>query len=142
MKKSSIIASFILLATILVTAFPVDAALFPSPIIPCGTSESGGAPCKICHIYILIKNVIDALLILMVPLAALGIAIGGFWILASQGNPGNVAKGKEIIWNTIWGIVIALAAWILINTIMVTLVKPSASQFLNWNRFPSTCGGS
>jgi len=47
---------------------------------------------------------------------------GGFLYLTSGENPGNKEKAKSILWSTLIGFVIILTAWLIVHTILVTLV--------------------
>ncbi len=70
----------------------------------------------------LINNVIDFLLFkIAAPLAALALCIAGAQLLFSGGSSEKVTKAKKIIKNVIIGYIIALAAWLIIKTIFVTL---------------------
>lgn len=70
----------------------------------------------------LINNVINFLLfVIATPLAALAIAYAGFLYLTAGGNAENVSKAKTILKNVVFGYVIALAAWLIVNTIFVSL---------------------
>lgn len=89
-------------------------------IVPCGY---GNLPsCNLCHFYNLAKNGIDFMLFrFLVPLAVIALLIGGIFLLASMGNPQKLQTGKTAITNTVLGIVIAFAAWLVIATILNTL---------------------
>lgn len=89
-------------------------------IVPCGY---GNLPsCNLCHFYNLAKNGIDFMLFrFLVPLAVIALLIGGIYLLASRGNPQMLETGKNAITNTVLGIIIAFAAWLVIATILNTL---------------------
>lgn len=125
------------LLLILMVSIPlfVHAQTLPT-IIPCGT-QANPASCEVCHLYILASNIIDFLLIIIIPLAALVIAYGGFLYLTSGGSPGSADKGKRAIRSGIFGIIIAFFAWVIINTIISVL---SNGTLTDWNQFPSCPG--
>ena len=78
--------------------------------------------CNIESIMQLVNNVINFLLIdLATPLAAIIICYAGFLMLTSGGSAEKVTKVKHIIIRLIIGYVIALAAWLIIHTILSTL---------------------
>jgi hypothetical protein len=63
--------------------------------------------------------------------ALLMITVGGFTYLTSAGNTAKAGAGKEIIKNAIFGLVVALLAWLLLNIInpdlvTVTITMPAA----------------
>ncbi len=65
--------------------------------------------------------------------AAIYIAIGSFYYFAAAGNAKAAGTGKEIIQRSIIGLVLALVAWVILNTI-----HPQFAQNL---RDPSLGGG-
>src|SRR3990167_10047354 len=60
-----------------------------SSIIPCGIDK--GDPCNFCDLYDLLRIIIDRLLLIIIPLALLGIAVGAFIILSSGGSESKVS---------------------------------------------------
>ena len=48
----------------------------------------------------------------------------------------SIEEQTEIIKNTLIGIIIACAAWLIINTILFVLIDPNKLP-LPWNEFPS-----
>ena len=110
---------FVFLFLFLLSFFFLGIEYAHAEIIPCGIGD--GVPCTFCHLYDLLRNVIDFLLIIIIPLALVGIAIGAFYILTSGGNTAWVSTGKGIIGSAIMGILITLLAWLIINTILSIL---------------------
>ena len=110
------------------------AAFAQGGIVPCGNPP--GAPCNLCHLYALAKNVIDFLLFdFILPVAVIALLIGGIFMLASRGNPQMLERGKSAIANTVIGVVIAFASWLIIATVVNTLGYNS--QFTPaWNDAP------
>ncbi|MBI5816860.1 MAG: hypothetical protein HZB09_00325 [Candidatus Yonathbacteria bacterium] len=90
-------------------------------LVPCN-----GADCDFNDFIDLINNVINFLMFkFAVPLAAISFAIAGVMILTAGGNTGQVEKAKEIFWNVLIGLIVALAAWLVVNAILVGLgAKP------------------
>jgi hypothetical protein len=67
----------------------------------------------------LINNVITFLLITMAtPLFALILIYVGWLFLSDRGSSSNVTKAKTILFNALIGYVIALAAWLIVHTIL------------------------
>jgi hypothetical protein len=78
-------------------------------------------PCNFVYVIKLINNIIKFLLFAIAgPLAALGLIYAGFQLLTSGGSSEAKTKAKSIIKNIIIGYIVALAAWLIINTIFVT----------------------
>ncbi|MEX2090613.1 MAG: putative Ig domain-containing protein, partial [Candidatus Paceibacterota bacterium] len=87
----------------------------------CGTSANP-AECTRCDLFKLFKNIIDFVLVgLMPPVAAILFVWGGFLILMGGANPGNITQGRTIFWNTFMGVVIISASWLLTNTVIRSL---------------------
>ena len=109
-----------------------------SSIIPCG--GAGQPACSFCHIYQLLANAINFLLIdIMTPLVVIVIIYAGFKMIISRGNASEFDKGKKALTNAVWGMVIAVIAFTIIDTIFKYLVDPSffAGGFFGpWNGFP------
>jgi hypothetical protein len=87
-------------------------------------------PCNFNMVMAIINKVISFLLfVLATPLFALIIIYVGYLYLTDMGNAQNITKAKTIFKNAIFGYVIALAAWLIVKTILLTL-KFSGSLYL------------
>lgn len=79
-------------------------------------------PCNFDALLGLINKVIAFLLITMAtPLFALILIYVGWLYLSAQGSSENISKAKKIFKNAIIGYIIALAAWLIVKTILVSL---------------------
>lgn len=98
-------------------------------LVPCGGCSARNAAtgecvtpepaCGTCHIFQLIKNILDKFLFPIVPvLAGLLFALGGFFFLASFGNPQFLGRAKTIMVATVVGLLIVYSSWLLINLIL------------------------
>ena len=97
------------------------------PLVPCGTSANP-TECTRCDLFRLFKNIIDFVLIgLMPPVAAILFVWGGFLILMGGANPGNITQGRTIFWNTFMGVLILSSSWLITNTIMKSLATDDIS---------------
>jgi len=87
------------------------------------TNEKGFKnPCDFDDVMFLINNIIEFLLFyLATPLAAIALCYAGFLLLFSGGSSEKVTKAKKIIKNVIIGYILALAGWLIVKTILVTL---------------------
>ncbi|MFT5280901.1 MAG: hypothetical protein ACI9AR_000342 [Flavobacteriaceae bacterium] len=98
-------------------------------LVPCDGSKSN--PCTFSHLMKLVGGIINYILFyLMMPLAALGIAYAGIKLVTSAGDPAARTKAKEIIKATVTGIVVCLAAWLIVQTILVGLDAQPGYSFL------------
>jgi hypothetical protein len=112
-------------AALVVPQFAHAMIPFFGPIIPQGAQTCAlgwGA------LITVINNIIElALTLAIVFLAPLMIAYAGFRLVSSQGNPSEINKAKGMITNLVMGIVIALAAWLIVDAIMAVLYHPDSS---------------
>lgn len=83
-------------------------------LVPCGGEDE--APCTLCHIFLLLDNILNFLFFTIVPpLAILMIAIGGAMFLFSSGNPKLLGQGKEVLKATLIGLFIIYGSWVLVK---------------------------
>jgi predicted small integral membrane protein len=86
-------------------------------LVPCG--GSGQPDCQLCHIFVLLNNLIAFVLTRLVPTAAaLMIVIGGLAFLISGADPAKLNKAKQIVWAAVIGLVVIFLAWVFINTFL------------------------
>lgn len=111
-----------------IAVFIITFSVFLSPIlvsgaglVPCdGTNES---PCNYQSLIILANKIINFLLEASVIIAMLLFTYAGFQLAFSGGDTGAMSKAKAIFWSALKGLVIALAAWLIIETILRVLLK-------------------
>lgn len=94
-------------------------------LVPCNnTPDDKGAiasadECNFYSLMTLIYNVIQFILFAMVvPIAAIMFAYAGFLMVTSGGSPEAKTKAKGIFTSVVFGLIIAIAAWLIINTIL------------------------
>ncbi|PIR47012.1 MAG: hypothetical protein COV07_01225 [Candidatus Vogelbacteria bacterium CG10_big_fil_rev_8_21_14_0_10_45_14] len=88
-------------------------------LVQCGKAE--GSMCTLADLVAMIQEIAKWLIKILLPLAALSIAIAGMLILSGAWSPGNIEKGKSIIMDVIIGLVVALAAFVLVKFIFDAL---------------------
>lgn len=111
-------------------------------LVPCGkscddpdTTWNECCPCQLCHLFLMLDNIVDFILLKVVPpLAILMVVVGGGLFLASTGNPGMLMQGKNILKTTVVALLIIYCSWIIVNTILLFLgvadwVWPSGGWF-------------
>lgn len=75
-----------------------------------------------------INHIIELLITLaIIFVAPLMIAYSGFKFVISGENPGLREDAKTILWSTIKGIVVALAAWMIVDAVMAVLYNPDGA---------------
>jgi hypothetical protein len=104
-------------------------------LVPCGNVESGGNTTDMCtydDLIILAQTVIKFLIFdLAAPIAAIMFAYAGFLYVTNGGNESKIKQAHDIFLYVFWGLVIALAAWLVVNYILVFLLGTgSAFNFL------------
>lgn len=110
----------ILVVLFFLVAFPAFAQ--DSGLVICGIGEAN--PCTICDIWALANKVINFILFtLATPILIIVLIAGGFIYLTSGGNPKKTETAKGLITSAIAGIIIAFAAWLIVDTILKTLVN-------------------
>jgi len=93
-------------------------------LVPCGKSKPSQGesnlvtmPCQFCHIFVMLKGILDFLLVdVVIPVAVLMVVIGGVMFFLSSGNPGMVGKANSLLTSTVTGLVIIFGAYIFVNT--------------------------
>lgn len=93
----------------------------PAPLVPCGNDPKN--PCKPCDLITLANNAVTfGVKFIILPLTALGILASGLVLLTAGGSQTQLEKGKSMLWAILIGFFIAMSAWLIINTILGTLV--------------------
>jgi hypothetical protein len=81
----------------------------------------------------MVERIVDWLITIMLVIFAVVAVVAGFRLVTSGGSPDAKTKAKTMMTNAIVGLVIILAAWIAIDTIMRSLV---GSDTLGFNSTP------
>ena len=124
-KKRMILSK---LVPILIWVVPVGLSA-QEGIVPCT-----GTDCDFCSLIQLADNIIDYLIGLLAVLAAIMFAWAGFLMITAAGDTGKISRAKEIFTNVMIGVIITLAAWLIVDTVMKLLVN---EEFGFWNKI--TC---
>ena len=95
--------------------------------------DTGGpqGSCSICDAYVVAKNIINFLIQLSFTIATAMIVWGALQMILSTGNPGKVSQAKSIMMSALIGLAIALASWLIVNTI-ITVLAPNHPVL--WNQ--------
>ena len=95
-------------------------------LIPCGNVEAAGKvtdPCTYTDLVYLAQTVIKFMIFsLAAPIAAIMFAYAGFVYITNGGNEAKIKQAHDIFLMVFWGLVIALAAWLMINFILVFIL--------------------
>jgi hypothetical protein len=115
----------IFLILLLGAFFVVPAFAFAAeqkPLVPCD-----GAWCQACHVVELGQNIINFLVIIASSIAVAIFAWAGFLMLTAAGNESQITKARGMFTNVLFGLVITLAGWLIIDTVMKWAFQGNAS---------------
>jgi hypothetical protein len=134
-----------------VTPAPTAALTSPtivgSGLVPCGygaftggSEGSSSTGCQACHLATLIQNVINFAIGLSIPLAAALFAWAGVLFFTSADSPGQRDQAKKIFKNAFIGFLIAITAWLVVNTVLHVIFSGNSS--INGTWFTIKCADS
>ncbi len=84
-----------------------------------GLVPSGDDPLGWCDLFLMIQTIINFLLYdIAIPFAVLAIAYAGFIYLFSGGEKNDIEKAKNIFRQVFTGLLIAFAAWLMVDFII------------------------
>ncbi len=112
-------ASAIVVFVLLMLPVLVSAQGIPKQIVPETCNQPGGCQ-SICDIVTLAQNVLNFGIFLAVVLSAFLFAYAGWNMLTAGGNSEIYQKGKRVFGNVLIGLIIILAGWIVVDTLMKT----------------------
>lgn len=138
--------------TFLGTPSTTQAASFLTDLVPCGDdieisgdSKEGYTycnECSACHLQQLAQNVLNFLVGFMTVMATLLFVNAGILYVTAPTNPSAVSKAHSIFKNTLIGILIILAAYLLVDFALKKLLggEGDVMEFGPWNKV--LCTGS
>lgn len=116
MKKT--IQFIISLAVFVLIVLPVFS--FSAGLVPCG--GTGQPACDFTQFMNLINKVIKFIIVaLAVPISAVMFFYAGFLMVTSAGSAESKTKAKNVFSNTLFGLAIAVASWLIVRTILFIL---------------------
>jgi len=142
MRSRASVFAFFIVASVFVLPAIASAAMIPffGPIIP---PSYNVCPAGWGMIMDVINNIISLLLTLaIVFVAPLMIAYSGFLFVVNPVNAGGKEQAKKILTNTVVGIVIALAGWMIVDAIMAVLTPNGKPFGQNWASLITSSGGT
>lgn len=146
MKKILLLFIFLILLSFLIIPTFASAGLVPCGLSQDDPSQDGDqtVPCELCHLFVMVDRILDFLFIMVVPpLAALLIVIGGAYYILSRGDPGMVSKAKSVFVSVAIGLVIIYGAWAIVNTFLTTIGATEWEGFQDgWWKIKCTGQGS
>ena len=118
--KQFLISALISISIFLVLVVPVLSLAADSStstgLVPCTTG------CSFKDLLTLVNNIINFILKdMVIPIAAIMFAYAGFELVTSGGSTEKRGIANRVFTDTVLGLVIALAAWLIIKLILSTL---------------------
>ena len=97
----------------------VDVPNVPGP----GTHKGFANPCGWNQLVDLARRLLNFMVYIAVPIAAIAFAYAGWLYLSARGNPSQITQAHGIFLNVLIGIVIILIAWLVVRLIFDELVQ-------------------
>lgn len=119
------------IAFFIVPSFALAASALPGQIVPDRCNDVGGCQ-SVCDIATIAQNVLNTGIYVAVFLSAVLFAWAG-WLYLTSVAGGEISRAKEIFVNVAIGLIIILAGWLVVDTLMRTLVGNGGS-FGPWNK--------
>ncbi len=95
---------------------PMTVSAQAGGLVPCS-----GPDCNTCHVVALANNVMNWLITFLAVVAVIGFVISGFQMVTSGGSEDGWKSAKTRFTNVVIGIVLVLASWLIVDTIMLGL---------------------
>jgi len=100
-------------------------------LVPCG--GPGQPACQLCHLFVLIDNIIGYLFTYIVPpLALLFIVIGGISMITAGGNPEKVKEAQRIVTATVMGLAVIFLALMFLYTFLNIIGVATWTGLSSW----------
>lgn len=130
-NKKIFVLFFLFSFTFLFVGVGLALAVAPTDVsfqlVPCeGTLQS---PCDYVAFIRGVNNLINYMIALAIPLAAVAFAWAGFKYLTAGGDSGQVQKAHDIFKKVLTGFIIVLAGWLIVQTITSVLLDPQKPGF-------------
>ncbi len=109
--------------------FAVPAFVYSAGLVPC--TNGANDPCKFNNLIDLVRNIVRFLMFgVALPLSAIMFSWAGVLMLTAGGNETKIKTAKDIFLWVFVGILITLAAWLIIDTITGALLTPDYKNFI------------
>jgi hypothetical protein len=112
----------------------IAAAAGSDGLVPCGVSSDWftATSCQACDIIALVQGLIMFLIGLAIPISMGMFAYAGILYFTQAANTENVGRAKKIFSTTAYGFVLALCAWLIVNTILNAVLDTSKYPDSSW----------
>lgn len=130
--KNKVFFKLFFLSCLIIFSFSIVSSVFAQALVPCGLD--GTANCTLCHLVIGFQNIYNYLLSILLVATTVVIVIAGVMYMVSSGNKEIIEKAKSAFLYALTAIILALTAWLIINTTLHALGYKNVG---NWWTF--TC---
>jgi hypothetical protein len=96
-----------------------------------GAAKCEGTSCELSHLVGLVQNIINFLITLAPFVAAVLFAWGGILYMTANGDRGKISNAHKLFGIAVSGLLLVLAAWLIVYTIMSGLSVDDQYWFLN-----------
>lgn len=111
-----------------ISALPIFAFAALPPLVPCG--NTGQPVCNFYQLTKLVQNIINFLVYMAAPVAAVAFAWAGVLYLTAAGDEKKIGQAHTIFTDVLIGLGIVLSAWLIVKLIVTGLgVKSSLTPF-------------
>jgi len=115
----------------------VPVVVSAATLVPCGVNgDSAAATCNLCTFGQLLQNIINFAIGLSIPVSAILFSYAGWLYFSNRENMANIERAHKIFTSVLIGFVIAIAGWLIVQTILKTL----APGYQSWTTF--TCNNA
>jgi len=94
-------------------------------IVTCTGAPGSPTPCTVCHLMQAAQNVLNVGIFVAIFLSSLLFAWAGVLYLTQSANIGEQGKARKLFRTVLFGLLLILAAWLIIDTLMKILVDPN-----------------
>lgn len=110
-------------------------------LVPCGRSADDPGTinineskmCDFRDIFVLLHNILDFAIFTLAPILVTAmVAVGGFKMLISAGDPSKYKDGLSYIKNAVIGYAIVLVSMLIVNTVLQQIGVAEWTGLLNW----------
>ncbi len=100
-------------------------------IVPCGQSSDPNIAtnCGLDHFIIVIRNIINALIILAIPMTMIVLTWIGIILLTAQGDSGKITRAKATLWKVVVGFIILVTAWLVVQALYLAITGVNFNTF-------------
>lgn len=117
-KRLVVLVLFACISILALLPFTASANIWDKTGPPGGPTCNIGGPCTFCDALKVIHNIIMFMFEIAIPLAVAMIVYGAIRFMIAGGNENNVKEARKIMMNAFIGMLIALGAWIIVNTLL------------------------